>query len=95
MRDGVLAKWDVNDQKSLHLYCHGSGGLVFGLVKWRDEIFRYHLPMVLEAFWYGDRIQLSLKPELAMGQVIVHFHARQKIFIKSEAWGALDDYKEN
>ena len=93
MRDDVLAKWEVNDQKSLHVHCHISGGLVFGLSKWRDEIFRYHLPMVLETFWYGDRILMSLNPELAMGQVIVHFHARQKKFNKSEAWGALDDYK--
>jgi hypothetical protein len=47
----------------------------------------------LEAFWYGDRILLSLNPELAMGQVIVHFHARQKKFNKDEIWGVLDDYK--
>ena len=93
MRDEVLAKWDVNEVVSLHVHCHVSGGLVFGLSKWRDEIFRYHLPMVLEAFWYGDRILLSLRPELAMGKIIVHFHARQKRFNKDEAWGVLDDYK--
>ena len=93
MRDEVLAEWDVNEEVSLHVHCHVSGGLVFGLVKWRDEIFRYHLPMVLEAFWYGDRILLSLHPELAMGQVIVHFHARQKKFNKDEVWGVLNHYK--
>jgi hypothetical protein len=93
MRDEVLAKWDVNEEISLHVYCHVSGGLVFGLSKWRDEIFRYHLPMVLEAFWYGDRILMSLYPELAGGQVIVHFHAKEKKFNKVEAWGVLDDYK--
>lgn len=93
MRDEVLAKWDGNEQKSLHVHCHVSGGLVFGLPKWRDEIFRYHLPMVLEAFWFGDRILWSLNPELAMGQVIVHFHARQKKYNKDEVWGVLDDYK--
>jgi hypothetical protein len=93
MRDEVLAKWDVNEEVSLHVHCHVSGGLVFGLSKWRDEIFRYHLPMVLEAFWYGDRILMSLYPELAGGQVIVHFHAREKKFNKVEAWGVLDDFK--
>jgi hypothetical protein len=93
MRDEVLAKWDVNEQKSLHVHCHVSGGLVFGLSKWRDEIFRYHLPMVSEAFWYGDRTLMSLYPEFAGGQVIVHFHAREKKFNKDEAWGVLDDYK--
>jgi hypothetical protein len=49
------------------------------------------LPMVLEAFWYGDRVLLSLHPELVMGQVIVHFHARQKKYNKEEIWGVLDD----
>jgi hypothetical protein len=49
--------------------------------------------MVLEAFWYGDRILMSLYPELAGGQVIVHFHAREKKYNKFEAWGVLDDYK--
>jgi magnesium dechelatase len=93
MRDEVLAQWSFNEKVSLHVHCHVSGGLVFGLSKWRDDIFRYHMPMVLEAFWYGDRIFLNLHPEFAMGQVIVHFHARQKKYNKNEAWGVLDDYK--
>jgi len=93
MRDEVLAQWDVNEGVSLHVHCHVSGGLIFGGPKMRYRIFKYHLPMVLEAFWYGDRILLSLHPELAGGQVIVHFHARQKKFNKDEAWGVLDDYK--
>ena len=93
MRDEVLAKWEVNEQKSLHVQCHVSGGIVFGASKWREEIFRYHLPMVLEAFWYGDRILLGLHPELALANIFVHFHAREKKFKKDEVWGVLDDYK--
>lgn len=31
MRDEVLAEWKVNDKEpALHIYCHVSGGLVFG-----------------------------------------------------------------
>jgi hypothetical protein len=93
MRDEVLAKWDVDEQKSLHVHCHVSGGLVFGQSKWRNKIFRYHMPMVLEAFWYGDRILLERYPELAVANIFVHFHARQKKFNKNEVWGVLDDYK--
>jgi hypothetical protein len=33
MRDEVLAKWHVNEQKSLHIHCHVSGGLIFWAVK--------------------------------------------------------------
>ena len=93
MRDEVLAKWDVKEEVSLHVHCHVSGGLVIGGPKMRFRIFKYSLPMVLEAFWYGDRVLLSPHPELATGKIIVHFHARQKNFNKDEAWGVLDDYK--
>jgi magnesium dechelatase len=94
MRDEVLAKWDVDEEVSLHVHCHVSGGLVFGGPKMRYGIFKFSLPLVLETFWYGDRILLSLHPELAMGKIVVHFHARQKKFNKAEAWGILDDYKK-
>jgi len=93
MRDEVLAQWDVNEEVSLHVHCHVSGGLVFGGPKMRLRIFKYSLPMVLEAFCYGDRVLFSLHPELATGKILVHFRARQKKFNKDEAWGVLDDYK--
>ncbi len=93
MRDEVLAKWDVKEEVSLHVHCHVSGGLVIGGPKMRFRIFKYSLPMVLEAFWYGDRVLLSVHPELSTGKIIVHFHARQKNFNKDEVWGVLDDYK--
>jgi magnesium dechelatase len=94
MRDEVLAKWYVDEDVSLHVHCHVSGGLVFGGPKMRYGIFKYSLPLVLEAFRYGDRFLLSSHPELAMGKIVVHFHARQKKFNKNEAWGVLNDYKE-
>jgi hypothetical protein len=93
MRDEVLAKWEVKEEVSLHVHCHVSGGLVFGGPKMRYRIFKYSLPMVLEAFWYGDRVLLSQHPEFAKGKIIVHFHARQKRYNTDEAWGVLDDNK--
>jgi hypothetical protein len=93
MRDEVLAKWEVNEGISLHVHCHVSGGLVFGSAKWRDNIFRYHMPMVLEAFWYGDRILWDLYPELVAAKVFIHFHAREKKLNKDEDWGLLSNYK--
>lgn len=93
MRDEVLAEWVENKQIALHVHCHVSGGLVIGTSKWRDSIFRYHLPMVLEAFWYGDRQLIDIHPRLAKATIIVHFHARRKKFNKTEAWGVFDDFK--
>jgi hypothetical protein len=93
MRDEVLAEWEANDKMILHVHCHVSGGLVLGPSKWRLSIFRYHLPMVLEAFWYGDKKLIDIYPQIAKATIIVHFDAREKKLNKSEMWGVLDDYK--
>jgi hypothetical protein len=93
MRDEVIAEWELSQPASLHVFCHVSGGLVFGTARMRDSIFRYHMPMVLEAFCYGDRILLQEHPKLAKGRVVVHFIARKKRYDKDEVWGVLEDYK--
>lgn len=92
IRDEVLAEWQVEDEPTLHVHCHVSGGLVFGLAGWRYSIFRYHLPMVLEALRYGDRLLVNKNPHLAHAPISVHFHAWQKHLNKSERWGFFDDY---
>jgi hypothetical protein len=93
MRDEVLAEWEFSKPASLHVFCHVSGGLVFGTPGMRYRIFRYHMPMVLEAFCYGDRMLLKEYPELAQGRVIVHFLAWHKRFDKDEVWGVMEDYQ--
>jgi magnesium dechelatase len=93
MRDEVLAEWETNERIALHVHCHVSGGLVIGLSKWRDSIFRHHLPMVLEAFWYGDKKLIDIHPQIAKAMIIVHFHAREKKLNRTEAWGVFGDYK--
>jgi hypothetical protein len=54
MRDKVLAEWELSKPATLHVFCHVSGGLVFGMASMLYSIFRYHMLMVLEAFCYGD-----------------------------------------
>jgi hypothetical protein len=93
MRDEVVAEWKVSEPASLDVYCHVSGGLVFGTPGMRYRIFRYHMPMVLEAFCYGDRILLKEYPELVKARIMVHFMARQKRYDKDEMWGVLEDYQ--
>ena len=93
MRDEVLAEWELPNPTTLHVFCHVSGGLVFGTASMRYSIFRYHMPMVLEAFCYGDRILLKEYPELAKGRVVVNFIARQKRYDQDEVWGVLEDYQ--
>jgi hypothetical protein len=94
LRDEVLAEWELSEPITLHVFCHVSGGLVFGTAKMRYNIFKQHMPMVIEAFCYGDRNIVKKNPELAKGRVVVHFIARQKKYNLDEFWGTLEDYQD-
>jgi len=93
MRDEVLAEW-IEDESgpTLHVYCHVSGGLIFGTAGWRYSIFQYHLPQVLQAFRYGDRLLFETRPELGQTPVLVHFHSNLSRYNQVEDWGKLADY---
>jgi hypothetical protein len=93
MRDEVLAQWHGGESFSLHVHCHVSGGLVFGISRWRDAIFRKHLPMVIEAFRYGDRDLVDEYPQLGLAPVLVYFHARERNLDRTEEIGVFDDYR--
>jgi hypothetical protein len=94
MRDEVIAEWELSEPATLHVFCHVSGGLVFGTARMRYDIFKFHMPMVLEAFCFADRILVKEYPVLAKGSVVVHFIARQKRFDRDEEWGIFEDYRE-
>lgn len=92
MRDEVLAEWLDGDQGiALHVYCHVSGGLVLGSAAWRDDILRYHMPLVLQALRYGDRALIAAKPHLDQAQIFVHFHSNQARYHRVEPWSILKD----
>ena len=94
MRDEVLAAWEHGpDGSCLHVHCHVSGGFVFGTAYWRASILRHHLPQVIQAFRYGDRILIEDNPRLDQANVLVHFHARQERLNINEPYGKLEDYK--
>jgi len=94
MRDEVLAEWQVDgDRSSLHLYCHVSGGVVLGSAGWRYAIFKRELPLVLEAFRYGDRHLFDAYPELDEVPVMVHFRSHRRRFNRTEQWGTPGDYR--
>jgi len=94
MRDEVLAELK-EDQKglSLNVHCHVSGGFVFGRAKWRYNIFRSELSLVLEAIRFGDRAFFDRDPKLDEIPVLVHFKSANKKYDKTEEWGLLGDYK--
>lgn len=93
MRDEVLAEWVAGAQgPEMHVFCHVSGGIVFGDAGMRDGIFRRELPLVLEAFRYGDRALFAAHRELDHSPVVVYFRSHLPKFNRSEVWGTPADY---
>ncbi|HEM62379.1 MAG TPA: hypothetical protein ENO24_08820 [Chloroflexi bacterium] len=93
MRDEVLAEWlDEEDGPALHVYCRVSGGLVLGPSGMRFAIFQRELPLVLEAFRYGDRELFETMPHLDAAPVLIHFQARQERYNRVERWGTVGDF---
>jgi hypothetical protein len=93
MRDEVLAEWQIGDHLSLHVHCHVSGGIVFGLPGWREAIFRQHMVMVLEAFRHGDQHLYASHPELDEAAIFVYFHRAGRKRDTIEDWGQPKDYR--
>jgi hypothetical protein len=94
MRDEVLAEWRVDaDGPCLHVYCHVSGGLVLGTAGWRYAIFKHELPLVLEAFRFGDRQLFEAHPELDRAPIRIHFRSHRRRYRRTERWGTPADYQ--
>ena len=94
MRDEVLAELTkTEDSLELRVYCHVSGGLVFGTAKLRSAIFHRELRLVIEAIRYGDRDLFEMNPNLDETPVNVYFRSHKSIYNKVENWGVMVDYK--
>jgi hypothetical protein len=81
----------MDDRPSLHVYCHISGGLVFGSAQMREAIFRREMPLVLEAIRHGDSKFFERNPGYDNASIIVHFQKSGKD-IKIERFGVPSDY---
>jgi len=93
MRDEVLAELKDDGQGiSLHVYCHVSGGFVFGSAGWRSDILHHHMRMVLEALRYGERELAHVHPEINEALVKVHFMSNRAKYNVVEDWGKVQDY---
>ena len=94
MRDEVLAELvSKEDSTQFNVYCHVSGGFVIGGAKWRYDIFRSELPLVLEAIRYGDRTIFQQNPNLDQIPVHIHFQSSNPKFNKVEQWGTMANYR--
>jgi hypothetical protein len=93
MRDEVLAELsDEGDSLVFKVYCHVSGGFVFGTAKWRYNIFQSELSLALEAIRYGDGTLFEQNPKLDDAPVLIHFQSTDSRFNKVENWGAMLEY---
>lgn len=92
-RDEVVAEWKrVKGHMALHVHCHISGGNLYHnlIARFRAYIFRRELPVVLEAFIYGDRELFQAQPELLQRSLVwVYFHSNVRQYNRLECWGPL------
>ena len=94
MRDEVLAEFTKEEGGLvLRVYCHVSGGFVFGTAKWRYAVFCHELPLVLEAIRFGDRNLFEKIPNLDNPPVLIHFQSTANRFNKVDNWGTMADYR--
>ncbi len=94
LRDEVLAEWVAEEESpALHVHCHVSGGPGLGGAAMRDGIFRRELPLVLEAFRYGDAGLFAAQPQLDQAAIRVHFHSHLARYDRVEEWGRPSDYR--
>jgi len=93
MRDEVLGEW-LQDRSglALHIYCHVSGGISFGLAGWRNNILVYHMPQVIQAIRFGDGKLFINDSTLDQYQVFVHFQASRKCYDRVENYGMISNY---
>ena len=76
MRDEVLAEWIKRDASySLDVYCHVSGGLIFGGSSMRESIFLNEMPLVLDALRFGDRLLFDRHMELDGAVIRIHLQS--------------------
>jgi len=94
MRDEVLAELcHESGSPIFRVYCHVSGGLVVGTARWRYGILQHEMPLVLEAFRYGDRRLFEHSPEFDHVPILVHFKSTAARFNKVENWGTMIQYR--
>jgi hypothetical protein len=94
MRDEVVAEWQESEEgPALHVFCHVSGGFVLGSAGMRYDIFQRELPLVLEAFRWGDAGLFEARPDLDGAPIWIHFHSTDRRFQKTERWGTPAEYR--
>jgi len=94
MRDEVLAEWkNCDGAPVLTVYCHISGGFVFGPASMRYRIFHQELPLVLESLCNGDNALFQIHPELEHERIEVRFLSDNPHYNTVENWGTCGDYR--
>jgi len=63
-----------------------------GTAKWRNNILKTELPLVLEAIRYGDRAIFERNSELDRAPIFVYFKSNKKRYNRIELWGKLADF---
>lgn len=94
MRDEVFAEIQNGEGNyEFGVYCHISGGFVFGTAGMRFRIFQKEMPLVMESFRYGDRQLFENNKELDKMTVMVYYHSANPRYHQTINLGYISDYR--
>ena len=93
MKDEVLAEIKYEDELSLNMHYHVSGGFVFGNAGLRYRILRHYVSYNVQAILFGDKSFFDENPEFDQAPILAHFHYSNNKYEKTKKWGLVGEYK--
>jgi hypothetical protein len=92
MRDEVLAELKHEEELSLNMHYHVSGGFMFGTAWLRYRILRRYVSYNIQAILLGDKSFFDKNSEFNHASIIVHFNYANKKLEKTKKWGIVGEY---
>jgi hypothetical protein len=92
MRNEVLAELKYEDELSLNMHYHVSGGFVFGTAGLRYRILRCFVSYNIHAFLFGNKPFYEKNPEFSQAPIVVHFHYANNKYEKTKQWGIVGEF---
>lgn len=92
MRDEVLAELKYEDELSLNMHYHVSGGFVFGNAWLRYKILHRYVSYNIQAILFGDKSFFDKNSEFKQAPILVRFHYSNNKYEKTKKWGIVGEF---
>ena len=89
------AEWkDTDEGPALHVYCHVSGGFVFGSAHYDIKSFTMNCPQFLKPYAVATVLFFAAHTQLDNAPIWVHFESTGRQYNVTERWGVLADSRQ-